>query len=81
MDFTESEQTNGAMNRTNILPYDGLAYLVDDTGGKFEWPEITSNLAKTIPWRIETACDNEAGLGDCIASLSLGATRRFQFRH
>jgi alkylated DNA repair dioxygenase AlkB len=27
--------------------------------------------------------DSEAGLGDCptIASLSLGATRRFQFRH
>ena len=27
--------------------------------------------------------DNESGLGDCptIASLSLGATRRFQFRH
>jgi hypothetical protein len=56
MDFTKSEHTNGAMNRTNILPYDGLAYLVDDRGGKFEWSEITSNLAKTIPWRIETAC-------------------------
>ena len=38
MDFTKSEQTTGAMNRTNVLPYDGLAYLVDDTGGKFEWP-------------------------------------------
>jgi alkylated DNA repair dioxygenase AlkB len=144
---------DGAMNRTNILPYDGLAYLVDDTAGEFEWPEITAGLAETIPWRIETAfmfgrhmpvprmtawfgdadyaysgichraapfpavvqrlreraetisgvsynavlgnlyrhgsdsvgwhSDNEAGLGDCptIASLSLGATRRFQFRH
>jgi alkylated DNA repair dioxygenase AlkB len=144
---------DGAMNRTNILQYDGLAYLVDDTAGDFEWPEITAGLAETIPWRIETAfmfgrhmpvprmtawfgdaeytysgirhraapfpavvqrlreraetisgvsynavllnlyrhgsdsvgwhSDNEAGLGDCptIASLSLGATRRFQFRH
>ncbi len=141
------------MNQKNIVPYDGLAYLIDDTEGEFEWPEITTCLAETIPWRIETArlfgrdmpvprmtawfgdagytysgichraapfpaviqrlreraeaisgvsynavllnlyrdgsdgvgwhSDHEAGLGDCptIASLSLGATRRFQFRH
>jgi alkylated DNA repair dioxygenase AlkB len=141
------------MNRTNILPYNGLAYLVDDTEDAFEWPKISAYFAETIPWRTETAClfgrqipvprmtawfgdanytysgirhraapfpgvverlreraeaisgvsynavllnlyrngsdsvcwhsDNEAGLGDCptIASLSLGATRRFQFRH
>jgi len=141
------------MNRRNILPYDGHAYLIDDTEGAFEWPKITACLAETVPWRIETArlfgrempvprmtawfgdadysysgichraapfpaivqrlrewaenisgasynavllnlyrnggdsvgwhSDNEAGLGDrpTIASLSLGATRRFQFRH
>jgi len=35
--------------------------------------------ADSVGWH----SDNEAGLGDCptIASLSLGATRRFQFRH
>jgi alkylated DNA repair dioxygenase AlkB len=141
------------MNQKNILPYDGLAYLIDDKQGELKWPVITAHLAETIPWRIETACmfgrrlpvprmtawfgeadytysgirhqaapfppvlqrlreraktisgvsynavllnlyrhggdsvgwhsDNEAGLGDrpIIASLSLGATRRFQFRH
>jgi alkylated DNA repair dioxygenase AlkB len=141
------------MNRQNILPYDGHAYLIHDTEGACEWPEITTCLAETVPWRIETArlfgqempvprmtawfgeadytysgihhraapfpaivqllreraenisgasynavllnlyrnggdsvgwhSDNEAGLGDCptIVSLSLGATRRFQFRH
>ena len=141
------------MNRRNILPYDGHAYLIDDTEGAFEWPEITACLVETVPWRIETArlfgretpvprmtawfgdadytysgirhraapfptivqllreraetvsgasynavllnlyrnggdsvgwhSDHEAGLGDCptIASLSLGAARRFQFRH
>jgi alkylated DNA repair dioxygenase AlkB len=151
--LTKSAQTTGAMNQKNILPYDGLAHLVDDTEVEFEWPEISAYLAETIPWRIETAfmfgrhmpvprmtawfgdadypysgichraapfpavvqrlreraeaisgvsynavllnlyrdgsdsvgwhSDNEAGLGNCptIASLSLGATRRFQFRH
>jgi len=141
------------MNQRNILPYDGHAYLIDGTGGAFEWPKITACLAETMPWRIETArlfgrempvprmtawfgdadytysgichraapfpavvqrlrewaenisgasynavllnlyrnggdsvgwhSDNEAGLGDrpTIASLSLGATRRFQLRH
>ena len=149
----DSEQASAAMNQKNILPYDGLAYLIDDTKGEFEWPKATACLAETIPWRIETArlfgrempvprmtawfgdadytysgichraapfpavvqrmreraeaisgasynavllnlyrngndsvgwhSDHEAGLGDCptIASLSLGATRRFQFRH
>ena len=43
------------MNQKNILPYDGLAYVIDDTEGEFEWPEITACLAETIPWRIETA--------------------------
>jgi alkylated DNA repair dioxygenase AlkB len=142
-----------AVNRKNILPYDGLAYVIADTEGEFEWPKVTACLAKTMPWRIETArlfgrdmpvprmtawfgdadytysgirhrgapfpavvqrlreraegisgvsynavllnlyrdgsdsvgwhSDHEASLGDCptIASLSLGATRRFQFRH
>ena len=141
------------MNQRNILPYEGHAYLIDGTGGAFKWPKITACLAKTMPWRIETArlfgrdmpvprmtawfgdadytysgichraapfpavvqrlrewaenisgasynavllnlyrnggdsvgwhSDNEAGLGDrpTIASLSLGATRRFQLRH
>jgi alkylated DNA repair dioxygenase AlkB len=141
------------MNQKNVLPCDGLAYVIDDTKGELEWPEITACLAETIPWRIETArlfgrdmsvprmtawfgdadymysgihhraapfpavvqrlrkraeaisgrsynavllnlyrngsdsvgwhSDHEAGLGDfpTIASLSLGATRRFQFRH
>ncbi len=141
------------MNQKNILPYDGLAYLIDDRASEFEWPKIAACLAETIPWRIETArlfgrdmpvprmtawfgdadytysgihhraaqfpavvqrlrvraeaisrvsynavllnlyrdgsdsvgwhSDNEAGLGDypTIASLSLGATQRFQFRH
>jgi alkylated DNA repair dioxygenase AlkB len=141
------------MNRKNILPYDGSAYLINDTSNEFEWPEITACLAEIIPWRTETArlfgrnmsvprmtawfgdadyaysgichraapfpavvqrlreraeaisgasynavllnlyrngsdsvgwhSDREAGLGECptIASLSLGATRRFQFRH
>jgi len=141
------------MNPENVLPYDGQAYLIDDTEGTYEWSEIITCLAQTVPWRIETArlfgreipvprmtawfgdadytysgihhraapfppvvqllreraenisgasynavllnlyrngadsvgwhSDNEAGLGDCptIASLSLGATRRFQFRH
>ena len=141
------------MNQGNILPYDGHAYLIDGTGGAFEWGKITACLAETMPWRIETArlfgrempvprmtawfgdadytysgichraapfpavvqrlrewaenisgasynavllnlyrngsdsvgwhSDNEAGLGDrpTIASLSLGATRRFQLRH
>ena len=139
------------MDQRNILPYDGHAYLIDGTG--VEWPKITTCLAETMPWRIETArlfgrempvprmtawfgdadytysgichraapfpavvqrlrewavnisgasynavllnlyrngsdsvgwhSDNEAGLGDrpTIASLSLGATRRFQLRH
>lgn len=141
------------MNPRNILPFDGHAYLIDDTQGAFAWPEITAHLAESVPWRIEIArlfgrempvprmtawfgeadytysgirhraapfpaivqllreraeslsgasynsvllnlygngtdsvgwhSDNEAGLGDCptIASLSLGAARRFQFRH
>jgi alkylated DNA repair dioxygenase AlkB len=141
------------MNQKNILPCDGLAYLVDDTEGEFEWPKVMACLAESIQWRMETArlfgrdmrvprmtawfgdadytysgichraapfpavlqrlreraeaisgvsynavllnlyrdgsdsvgwhSDNEAGLGDypTIASLSLGATRRFQFRH
>ena len=149
----EGEHANATMNQKNILPYDGFAYLVNDTNGEFEWPGITACLAEIIPWRIETArlfgrdisvprmtawfgdadytysgirhraapfpavvqclreraeaisgasynavllnlyrnggdsvgwhSDHEAGLGDCptIASLSLGATRRFQFRH
>jgi alkylated DNA repair dioxygenase AlkB len=147
------EQASVAMNQNNVLPCDGLAYVIDDTKAEFEWPEITACLAETIPWRIETArlfgrdmsvprmmawfgdtdymysgirhraapfpavverlrkraeaisgrsynavllnlyrngsdsvgwhSDHEAGLGDLptIASLSLGATRRFQFRH
>src|SRR5262245_54720932 len=141
------------MNQLNILPYAGHAYLIDDTEGAFEWPQIAACLAESVPWRIETArlfgrempiprmtawfgdadytysgirhqaapfpaivqrlreqaenisgasynavllnlyrngsdrvgwhSDNEAGLGDfpAIASLSLGATRRFQLRH
>ena len=141
------------MNRQNLLPYEGHSYLLDDSKGEFNWPEITACLAETMPWRIETShlfgremsvprmtawfgdtdytysgirhraapfpvivqrlreraenvsgasynsvllnlyrnggdsvgwhSDNEVGLGDCpiIASLSLGATRRFQFRH
>jgi alkylated DNA repair dioxygenase AlkB len=140
-------------NQRNILPYDGHAYLVDDTSGAFDWPKITACLAETITWRSETArvfcrempiprmqawfgdadykysgillragplpeivqrlreraeevsgtsynavllnlyrngadsvgwhSDNEPGLGErpIIASVSLGATRRFQFRH
>jgi hypothetical protein len=44
------------MNQKNILPYDGLAYLVaPDTEGEFEWPKVTECLAETTPWRIETA--------------------------
>ena len=141
------------MNQRNILPYDGHAYLIDDTSDAFDWPKITACLAETMQWRIETArlfgrempvprmstwfgeadytysgirhravpfprivrrlrewaenicgasynavllnlyrnggdsvgwhSDNEPGLGDrpTIASLSLGVTRRFQFRH
>ena len=53
--LTKSAQTTGAMNQKNILPYDGLAHLVDDTEVEFEWPEISAYLAETIPWRIETA--------------------------
>jgi hypothetical protein len=30
------------MNRQNILPYDGHAYLIHDTEGACEWPEITT---------------------------------------
>jgi len=37
------------MNQKNILPYDGLAYLIDDTEGEFEWPKVTACLAETIP--------------------------------
>jgi alkylated DNA repair dioxygenase AlkB len=141
------------MDQRNVLPYDGEAYLIDDTSGVFDWAEITACLAETMPWRVETArlfgrqmpvprmtawfgdadytysgihhraaafpptvqrlreraqkvsgaaynavllnlyrngadsvgwhSDHEAGLGErpAIASLSLGATRRFQFRH
>jgi alkylated DNA repair dioxygenase AlkB len=141
------------MDRCNLLPYDGYAYLIDDTAGAFTWPEVAACLAETVPWRVEVAqlfgrkmpvprmtawfgdadykysgihhraapfppiiqklreraeslsgaaynsvllnlyrngadsvgwhADHEAGLGDCptIASFSLGATRRFQFRH
>ena len=144
---------SGAMDRANLLPQDGYAYLIDDTERPFAWPEITACLAATVPWRLEVAhlfgrkmpvprmtawfgeadytysgirhraaplppivqslreraerlsgaaynsvllnlyrngadsvgwhSDNEAGLGDCptIASLSLGATRRFALRH
>jgi len=43
------------MNQKIILPYDGLAYLIDDTKGELEWPKVTACLAETIPWRIETA--------------------------
>jgi Transposase IS116/IS110/IS902 family len=43
------------MNQKNILPCDGLAYVIDDTKGEFEWPEITACLAEATPRRIETA--------------------------
>jgi alkylated DNA repair dioxygenase AlkB len=141
------------MKKNNILPYDGRAFLIDDSGAGFDWPELTRTLIGTIPWKLETArifgrqipvprmtawfgdaaysysgilhqptpfpaiiqrlreraeilsgssfnavllnlyrhgrdsvgwhSDNEFSLGDCptIASLSLGETRRFQFRH
>jgi alkylated DNA repair dioxygenase AlkB len=149
----EREQARAAMNQKNILPYDGLVYVSDNTEGEFEWPKVTACLAETVPWRIETArlfgrnmpvprmtacfgdadytysgirhraasfpavvqrlreraeaisggsynavllnlyrdgndsvgwhSDREAALGNypTITSLSLGATRRFQFRH
>ena len=48
-------QWSYAMNQRNILPYDGHAYLIDDTSGAFDWPKITACLAETMPWRIETA--------------------------
>src|SRR5204862_6271403 len=40
---------------------------------------LCRNGSDSVGWH----SDHEAGLGDCptIASLSLGATRRFQFRH
>jgi alkylated DNA repair dioxygenase AlkB len=44
-----------AMDQKSVLPCDGLAYVIDDTKGEFEWPKITACLAQTIPWRIETA--------------------------
>jgi alkylated DNA repair dioxygenase AlkB len=37
------------------LPYDGLAYVIADTDGEFEWPGVTACLAETVPWRVETA--------------------------
>jgi hypothetical protein len=40
---------------TEYLTYDGHAYLIPDTEGACEWPEITTRLAETVPWRIETA--------------------------
>jgi hypothetical protein len=49
------EQASVATNQKNVLPCDGLAYVIDDTKGEFEWPKITACLAETIPWRIETA--------------------------
>jgi hypothetical protein len=51
----EGEHANTTMNQKNILPYDGFAYLVNDTNGEFEWPGITACLAEIIPWRIESA--------------------------
>jgi hypothetical protein len=51
----EREQANATMNQKNILPYDGFAYLVNETSGELKWPEITACLAEIIPWRIETA--------------------------
>jgi len=51
----KSERTSAAMNPKNILPYDGLAYLIDNTKGEFEWPNVKACLAESIPWRIETA--------------------------
>ena len=51
----EGGHANATMNQKNILPYDGFAYLVNDTNGEFEWPGITACLAEIIPWRIETA--------------------------
>ena len=153
MPESSSIDLSGECTKRNVLPYDGYAYLIDDTEGAFTWPQIAACLAETVPWRVEIAhlfgrkmpvprmtawfgdadytysgirhraaalppivqwlreraeslsgaaynsvllnlyrtgadsvgwhSDNEAGLGDCptIASLSLGATRRFQFRH
>jgi alkylated DNA repair dioxygenase AlkB len=144
---------SGNVKKNNVLPYDGRAILIDDSGAEFDWPEVTRTLIDTMPWQQETArifgrempvprmtawfgdaaysysgivhqptpfpaiiqrlrnraetlsgssfnavlvnlyrhgrdsvgwhSDHEVGLGDCptIASLSLGGTRRFQFRH
>src|SRR6516165_8984764 len=46
---------SGAMDRRNLLPQDGYAYLIDDTEGAFTWPEITASIAETVPWRLEVA--------------------------
>jgi alkylated DNA repair dioxygenase AlkB len=43
------------MTKSNILPYDGDAILIDDHGAEFDWPAITRTLIDTIPWQVETA--------------------------
>jgi len=43
------------MKQDNILPYDGEAVLIDDTGSDFDWPALTSTLIATMPWQVETA--------------------------
>jgi alkylated DNA repair dioxygenase AlkB len=44
-----------ATMESNILPYDGEAFLIEDHGAEFDWPEITRTLIDAIPWQVETA--------------------------
>jgi len=43
------------MKGDNILPYDGEAVLIDDSGSDFDWPAVTRTLIETMPWQVETA--------------------------
>jgi hypothetical protein len=49
------ENGSGNAKKTNVLPYDGQAILIDDNGAEFDWVEVTRTLIGTIPWQQETA--------------------------
>jgi len=53
MPESSSIDLSGECTKRNVLPYDGYAYLIDDTEGAFTWPQITARLAETVAWRVE----------------------------
>jgi alkylated DNA repair dioxygenase AlkB len=48
-------QGSNLMKEDNILPYEGEAVLLDDSGSDFDWPAVTRTLIETMPWQVEMA--------------------------